>query len=152
MNVVARFHSAELKMHMKWPKSKSVRSGFTTSIIIIAMILLVLSCHTKKSVVEESMTLNEWLSMNLDTRDTLYLPWQLWASDTTLPLTVVRHKTATFNGCTNTELHDTTKKVTFLSKNTNNCNTQNSRFLGYGFGLLIGFISFFLIVVAIRRI
>lgn len=95
------------------------RRGFATT-LTITMTLLVLSCHTKKSVVEESMTLNEWLTMNLDTRDTLYLPWQLWTIDTAPPLPIIKHTSRHAQVTHNVERSDTTTKQ------------QNISFLGLG--------------------
>lgn len=137
---------------MKWPKNKSVRSGFTTSVIIIIITLLILSCHTKKSVVEESMTLNEWFTMNLDTSDTLYLPWQLWTIDTVPPLPIIKHTSQHAQVTHNVERSDTTTKQSDISFHGLEQSPQIPILFSYGFFLVLGIVFCVLIVAVMRRL
>ena len=125
------------------------RRGFATTLVIAAT-LLVLSCHTKKSVTEESMTLNEWLAMNLDTRDTLYLPWQLWTIDTAPPLPIIRNRTTTAAAHHQVEQRDTTAKTTSFQNNNSSTHLTHSWFLGYVIVIMLG-LTFLVFFVAVMR-
>lgn len=127
------------------------RRGFATT-LAIAIALLILSCHTKKSVVEESMTLNEWLSMNLDTRDTLYLPWQLWTVDTAPPLTIIKHTSRRAQVTHNVERSDTTTKQSAISFLGLEQSTQIPTWFSYGFFLVLGIVFCVLFVAVMRRL
>ena len=125
------------------------RRGFATTLVIAAT-LLVLSCHTKKSVTEESMTLNEWLSMNLDTRDTLYLPWQLWSPDTAPPLPIIHNRSAAATAHHQVEQRDTTAKTTSFQNNNSTSHLTHSWFLGYVIAFALG-LTFLVFFVAVMR-
>ena len=127
------------------------RRGFATT-LAIAVTLLVLSCHTKKSVVEKSMTLNEWLSMNLDTRDTLYLPWQLWTVDTAPPLPIVKHTSHHAQVTHNVERSDTTSKQQDISFLGLEQSPQMHSWFSYVFLLVLGIIFCVLFVAVMRRL
>lgn len=127
------------------------RRGFATT-LTIAFTLLVLSCHTKKSVVEESMTLNEWLAMNLDTRDTLYLPWQLWTVDTAPPLPIIKHTSRHAQVTHNVERSDTTSKKQDISFLGLEQSPQMPSWFRYGFFLVLGIIFCVLFVAVMRRL
>lgn len=127
------------------------RRGFATT-ITIAVTLLVLSCHTKKSVVEESMTLNEWLTMNLDTRDTLYLPWQLWTVDTAPPLPIIKHTSRHAQVTHNVERSDTTAKQSAISFLGLGQSPQIPTWFSYVSFLVLGIIFCVLFVAVMRRL
>ena len=129
--------------------STTARRGFATT-FTIALGLLLLSCHTKKTVTEESMTLNEWLAMNLDTRDTLYLPWQLWAPDTAPPLPIIRNRTTTATAHHQVEQRDTTAKTTSFQNNNSTSHLTHSWFLGYVIAFALG-LTFLVFFVAVMR-
>lgn len=137
---------------MNSPNVRSIaRRGFATT-LTVAVTLLVLSCHTKKSVVEESMTLNEWLTMNLDTRDTLYLPWQLWNDDTVPPLSIIKHTSRRAQVTHNVERSDTTttkQDISFLGLGQS---TQIPTWFSYVFFLVLGIIFCVLFVAVMRRL
>ena len=127
------------------------RRGFATT-LTIAVTLLVLSCHTKKSVVEESMTLDEWLSMNLDTRDTLYLPWQLWTVDTAPPLPIIKHTSRRAQVTHNVERSDTTSKQLDISFLGLEQSPQMPSWFSYGFFMVLGIVFCVLFVAVMRRL
>lgn len=129
-----------------------MRSSFPTSIMIIAATFLVLSCHTKKSVIEESMTLDEWLTMNLDTDDTLYLPWQLWTDETAPPLPIVKHTSRRAQVTHNVERSDTTTKKQDISFHGLSQSTQLPSWFSYLFFLVLALVFCVLFVVVMRRL
>lgn len=127
------------------------RRGFATT-LVFAIALLVLSCSTKKSVVEESMTLNEWLSMNLDTRDTLYLPWQLWTVDTAPPLPIIKHTSQRAQVTHKVERSDTTTKQSAISFLGLGQSPQMPSWFSYVFFLVLGIVFCVLFVAVMRRL
>lgn len=127
------------------------RCGFATT-LTVAVTLLVISCHTKKSVVEESMTLNEWLAMNLDTRDTLYLPWQLWTVDTAPPLPIVKHTSRRAQVTHNVERSDTTTKKQDISFLGLGQSPQIPTWFSYVCFLVLGIVFCVLFVAVMRRL
>lgn len=127
------------------------RRGFATT-LTIAVTLLVLSCHTKKSVVEESMTLDEWLTMNLDTRDTLYLPWQLWTVDTAPPLPIIKHTSRHAQVTHNVERSDTTTKQQDISFLGLGQSTQIPTWFSNVSFLVLGIVFYVLFVAVMRRL
>lgn len=127
------------------------RRGFATT-LVFAIALLILSCSTKKSVVEESMTLNEWLSMNLDTSDTLYLPWQLWTIDTAPPLPIIKHTSRHAQITHNVERSDTTTKQSAISFLGLGQSPQIPTWFSYVFFLVLGIVFCVLFVAVMRRL
>lgn len=135
---------------MNYPNANTTaRRGFATT-FTIALSLLVLSCHTKKTVTEESMTLQEWLTMNLDTHDTLYLPWQLWSPDTAPPLPIIHNRSTAATAHHQVDQRDTTTKTTSFQNNNSSTHFTTSWFLGNVIVLILG-LTFLVFFVAVMR-
>lgn len=129
--------------------NRRARRDFATT-FTIALGLLLLSCHTKKTVTEESMTLQEWVQMNLDTHDTLYLPWQLWSPDTAPPLPIIHNRSATATAHHQVDQRDTTTKTTSFQNNNSSTHFTTSWFLGNVIVLILG-LTFLVFFVAVMR-
>ena len=98
------------------------------------------------------MTLDEWLSMNIDTDDTLYLPWQLWAIDTAPPLPIVKHTSRRAQVTHNIERSDTTTKKKDISFHGLGQSTQLPSWFTYLFFLVLGLVFYVLIVAVMRHL